>query len=171
MREIWNDIPGFEGHYQASSFGNIRSLDRIVDRSNGTSAMLNGKVLKLRLNHNGYYDVCLGKKRCRVNRLVWEAFNGPIPEGMQINHKNEIRTDNTIWNLSITTPRQNNIYGHRLVNVSKWVIKLSTNNEILHFYRSARQAELKTGVNHSHISKACQGKLKTVGGFIWKYAV
>ena len=179
MEEIWKDIPGWEGFYAASNYGRIKSLDRTVDRSNGTSAMLNGKILKLRLNHNGYYDVCLGRNRYRVNRLVWKAFNGTIPEGMQVNHINEIRTDNAIWNLSLASPKENSNWGTRNEKLKgydtkrerKWVIKLNTNNEILHFYPSLREAERSTGISNAHISECCRGKIKTAGGYIWKYTM
>ena len=53
---------------------------------------------------------------------------------------------------------------------SKWVIKLSKNNEILHFYPSTAQAARETGVGRSHIGECCLGKVKSAGGFIWKYA-
>lgn len=53
---------------------------------------------------------------------------------------------------------------------SKWVIKLSLNNEILHFYPSISQAERETGINHANISTCCRGERKSAGGFTWKYA-
>ena len=170
MEEIWKEIPGFEEKYQASNLGRVKSINY---KCTGKE-----RVLKLRLNQNGYYDVCLGKQRYRVNRLVYSAFNGPIPEGMQVNHINEDKTDNRLENLNLMTPKENcnwgtrndRLCGHSAVSERLWVIKLNKNNEILHFYPSIRQAERDTGVNNAHIVECCKGRIKSAGGFIWKYA-
>ena len=168
--EVWIDVPGYEGKYQVSNQGRVKSL-----RYRGGSKE---QILKLRLTGNGYYDVSLGNKKYKVHRLVWEAFNGPIPEGMQINHIDEVKTNNALTNLSLMTPKENSNWGtrnERLCGYSSpreriWVIKLSKNNEILHFYPSIRQAERDTGVSNTHIVECCKGRIKSAGGFIWKYA-
>jgi hypothetical protein len=160
--EVWKDIPGFEGKYQVSNQGRVKSL-----RYRGSSQE---QILKQRLTVYGYYDVGLEKKRYRVHRLVWEAFNGPIPEGMQINHIDEVKTNNALTNLSLMTPKENSNWGTRNERIAKWVIKLSKNNEILHFYPSISQAAKETGAKIQNISACCKGKLKSTGGYTWKFA-
>ena len=109
-----------------------------------------------------------------THRLVWIVFNGPIPEGMQVNHINEDKSDNRLENLNLMTPSENINWGtcieRRAKTHSRWVIKLSQNNEILHFYKSAMDASSETGIDNSGIGKCCKGKKKTAGGYIWKYA-
>jgi len=103
IKEEWRPIPGYFGLYDASNFGRIRSLKF------GKVKILKpfGKkdYLRIELNKDGK------RKRYSVHRLVYEAFNGEIPEGMQVNHINEIKTDNSLWNLNLMTPKENSNYG------------------------------------------------------------
>lgn len=98
--ETFKDIPGYEGLYQVSDYGAVRSLKY-------------GKVryLKNVKQLDGYEIInlcCDGKpKKLLVHRLVWETFNGPIPEGMEIDHINTIRDDNRLDNLRVVTPKEN----------------------------------------------------------------
>ena len=93
IKEIWMPIFGCEG-YEVSKIGSVRSLDYLHTGK--------AKILKPQKTHNGYLQVYLYKdgklKGFKVHRLVWEAFNGPIPEGMQVNHLNEDKTDNRLEN-------------------------------------------------------------------------
>lgn len=102
--EVWRPILGFELLYQASNFGRIKSLK--FGRE---------KILKPRLGKCGYQLVMLCKdgkgKNYRIHRLVFEAFNGKIPEGLVVNHLNEIKTDNRLDNLEICTHKENINYG------------------------------------------------------------
>ena len=174
MEEIWKDIEGWEGKYQVSNYGSIRNNK--------------GHVLSPGNNGSGYLFVSLWRNnkphQYYIHRLVWEAFNGPIPEGMEINHNDECTTNNTLSNLSAMSHKMNANYGTRNIrsasarkgmnrnryDESKWVIKLSKDNEILHFYPSLKQAERETGISHQSISHCCRGKYNTAGGFIWQYA-
>lgn len=105
-REVWKDIPGYEGLYQISNIGNIRSLNY-----NQT-----GKVQRLKLDtHKGYKKLCLykngRKKSHRVHRLVALAFI-PNPNNLPyINHKDENRANNCVWNLEWCTAKYNTNYG------------------------------------------------------------
>ena len=100
--EIWRDIKGYEGLYQVSSFGRVRSIDRVV-MSRGVRMPRKGKILSNGMSIYGYHQVVLSKdgkhKNYRVNRLVAEAF---IPNPLDlpfVNHKNEDKTDNRVENL------------------------------------------------------------------------
>ena len=174
MKEIWKDVPGLEGKYQVSTYGGVKSLDRMVDRSNGTSAMLKGRILTPTKSKKGYLSVIIGGKSYRVHRLVWETFVGPIQKGMQVNHIDEDKTNNRLDNLNLMTPSENTNWGTRndrvMKHLGKWVIKLTLNNEILHFYPSTKKAAKENGLQSNTISECCNGKRKSYGGFIWKFA-
>lgn len=110
--EIWRDIPGYEGLYQASNLGRIRSLDRTVRHNYGGTAVKKGKILMPR---HGRAQVTFIKDGVRtyplVSRLVYSTFNGPIPEGMQVNHISEDFTDDQLENLNLMSPKENTNWG------------------------------------------------------------
>ena len=176
FKEVWKPVPGYDG-YMISDLGRVKSLNyRMTGKE---QILIPGK------DRYGYLYVDLWKdgnrKRVFVHRLVWVAFNGPIPDCMQVNHINEDKTDNRLENLNLMTCKENNNWGtrNRIISEkmtngkrSKWVIKLSLNNEILHFYPSTAQVERELGYDSTSISKCCNGKkhFKTAYGYKWKYA-
>lgn len=113
MSEIWKDIPGYEGAYQASTLGNIRSLDRIkLITRNGVSfnRVLKGKVLRPGAYcKSGHMSVVLGhgKNGSPVHQLVAMTFLGPIPAGQDVRHKNGNPKDNLLENLEYGTRTEN----------------------------------------------------------------
>lgn len=113
VKEIWKNIPGFEGYYQASNLGRVRSLDRKVRGKYGNIAVKKGKILKP--NKKRYGQVCLIVDGVRfyplVSHLVYSAFYGPIPEGMQVNHIDENPENNRLDNLNLMTPKENTNWG------------------------------------------------------------
>lgn len=116
MDEVWNDIPGYEGWYQASSLGRVRSVDRLCHLSDGRKRIHYGVVLKPWVSKVGYETVALHtqsdcRKRATVHRLVWSAFNGRIPS--VINHLDGCKTNNRISNLENTTYSGNSLHAHR----------------------------------------------------------
>lgn len=106
--EEWRPIPGYEGSYEVSDQGNVRSLDRL----SSSGKRLKGGPLKLRENTNGYMQVVLShggvKKASLVHRLVLTVFVGPPEEGMQACHGNNDPGDNRLENLRWGTPSENN---------------------------------------------------------------
>lgn len=114
MVENWRDIPGYEGRYKASNLGRIKSL--------GNDKLRKEKILKG--THSGdYKKVALfndGKRRFFwVHRLVWEAFNGKIQEGMVINHKDENPANNNLENLEVVTQKENANWGTRTERIKR----------------------------------------------------
>lgn len=103
---MWKPVPNYESQYEVSDEGKFR---RISSRS--------GRVFDVPKPKDGFskrrgylgVEVCSGGKKSTLSahRVVWEAFNGPIPPGMQINHKNGIKDDNRLSNLEVVTPSQN----------------------------------------------------------------
>lgn len=168
--ENWRDVPGYEGKYQVSNLGRIKSLNY---RKTGK-----GCILKTNKNHKGYLTInlCLnGKYKCFfIHRLVWLAFVGPIPEGMQINHINEDKTDNRLENLNLMTPSQNSNWGTRNNRLSKMKNKVveqySFDGTHLCTWFSMKGVQDELGYSQGTISMCCNGKRNHAYGFVWKYA-
>ena len=172
-KEIWKDVIGFEGYYQVSSLGEVRSLDRHVNGNCGSVYVSKGRILKQIEDKLGYQRVNLCKDGEQimflVHRLVYEAFNGKIPEGMQVNHIDEDKSNNRLENLNLMTPKENTNWGTAIERRSKPVIQYSLTGEKLAEYPSQREAERITSIMQVLISLCCRGKRKTAGGFIFKY--
>lgn len=112
LKEIWRDVVGYEGLYQVSNWGRVKSYLRGKER-----------ILKPVLENNGYYSVNLYKKgklkKFSLHRLVVETFLGEISSGLVVNHLNEIKTDNRLENLEIVTQRENVNHGTRNMRISE----------------------------------------------------
>lgn len=114
MEEIWKDIPGYEGAYQASTHGRIKSLDRICPQGGYKlvkNNLIKGKILKLGIHRDGYLKTFLskkGNKKCfTVHRLIALTFLGPRPIAYATGHLNGNRKDNRIENLKYVTYKEN----------------------------------------------------------------
>lgn len=169
-KEIWKDVKNYEGLYQISNKGRVKSLGN--DRSRKE------KILKLLTNKKGYLQVNLyinsKMKTFRVHRLVAETFI-PNPNNYpEINHKDEDKTNNCVENIEYCTHEYNSNYGSRTERAaqacSKPVLQIDkTTNEVIAEWQSTHEVERKLGFNNSAISKCCTGKRKTCGGFRWSY--
>jgi hypothetical protein len=168
--ELWKDIPGYEGYFQASTHGNIRGLDRYVTKSSGGTMHVKGKLLTGAINSTtGYRNVGLRKdgilKRIDIHRLVALTFFGP-PEDRQVNHINCNKLDNCITNLEYCSPKQN--IGHAILNNRFNTISgmlLSPEGNIVEF-DSVHRFSIENGLDTSVICKVLKGSRKSHKG--WK---
>lgn len=183
MEEIWKDVLGYEGCYMVSNLGMVKSLSRYVKGRSNSLKPLSERILKPAIR-KGYHFVVLSKnnhsKNCNIHRLVWEAFNGPIPECMQVNHINEDKTDNRLENLNLLTSGDNIRWGTCIIrgakNRSKRLLQYDLEGNLLNTWNSAveyanmMKDKHNINVSRGHISSCCKGKEKTAYGFVWKYA-
>ena len=197
--EIWNPVVGYEGLYEVSSYGRVRSLDRI-DSNNHP---LKGVILKPYISNSGYLLVGLYKQQKRdrklLHRLVAEAFL-PNPDNKpEIDHINTIKTDNTVFlnedgsinyektNLRWVTKKENinNPLTKTKMRInarkpskgkygkkhhrSKSIIQYDKEGNFIKEWDCANDVERVLGISNKHIGSVCLGKRKSCGGYIWKY--
>jgi len=108
-REIWKAVVGFDGAYEVSDLGRVRSIDRVIVTSAGVSRAIKGAIKGGRVTPYGYHRVnlCVKDKRTNkfVHRLVMEAFLGESE--LMTDHIDGIKTNNNVDNLEYVTPREN----------------------------------------------------------------
>lgn len=123
MIEEWRKIVGYEGLYEVSSLGRVRSLDRYLKNGHCSYRLHKGKVLSPAKNTNGYFSVCLQGKRFMIHRLVAQAFIPNIDNLPQVNHKDEDKANNSVDNLEWCDNIYNMNYGTRNIRAKETAIK------------------------------------------------
>lgn len=185
--EIWKDVVGFEGYYQVSNLGRVRSVDRIVKGSFGSLQNKRSVILSSAINTAGYYSVALTRnansKSYRVHRLVAEAFL-PNPNNLPIiNHKDENKLNNSVENLEwctysynakyngcmtkrITTRNKNHSHG-----CEKKVYQYDLKNNLIKVWKSLMSITRTLGYSHANIANCCKGQKNrpTAYGYKWSY--
>ena len=176
--EIWKDIPNYEGFYQISNLGRVKSLER---KTVGKFIrIVKEKIIILQKNYfrkdckEFYYYVQLHKdnriKDFKIHRLVAESFIDNPNNLKEINHKNGIKTDNSIENLEWITHLENvrHAWKNGLIKNKDYVVfQLDLNNNILYKYNSIKEAAEINSLDCAGIRKCILNQRKSCGGFKW----
>ena len=176
MVEIWRDIPEYLGLYQVSNIGRVKRLDRKII-NNGKHTIKKGSIIHQSKSLKGYMRVRLfinGKiKEELVHRVVAKTFIPNINNLPQINHKDENKDNNNVFNLEWCDSKYNNNYGHRIEKSVKKqsieVLQVNKNGTIENSFSSIQNAGRITNISAGHICLVCQGKRNTAGGYVWRY--
>ena len=131
--EKWKDIQNYVGYYQVSDRGRIRSVGRFVEnKNNGVVRYFKGRILKHSLNRYGYPVVNLSKnnitKKFLVHRLLGKEFLPTFKEGLQVNHKDGVKTNNVLENLEMVSNIDNIRHAHKTGLVKRYGKKLNEND-------------------------------------------
>ncbi|AWH15268.1 NUMOD4 motif protein [Enterococcus phage vB_EfaS_AL2] len=169
MKEEWRDIKGYEGLYQVSNLGRIKSLKRTTNNYSCNT----DKILKPSFNKKGYLQLQLCKdncaKTCRVHRLVAEAFIANHGNKPEVNHIDEDKTNNMVSNLEWVTSKENVNHGTRTSRmiITNLIPIVAIKDNIRLEFNSQKECAIELGLSTGHISECLSGKRKTHGG--WKF--
>lgn len=155
------DIKGYEGLYQLTDNYEVYSVPR---------PHTSGGLIKPSKSKDGYLKVVLCKnskvETKRLNRLVYETFVGPIPEGYDVHHINGNKEDNNPKNLCLLSKNE-----HYKIHKSKPVLQYTKDMQLVAEYPSIRDAAKATNLSFGNISNCCNqiGYYRTIGGYIWRF--
>lgn len=175
MIEVWKDIVGYEGLYQVSNLGRVKSCERLVIHYLG-KRLVKEYILK-QTNNNNYYTITLAKnntrKTGRVHKLVAMHFIENENNYLEVNHIDGHSLNNNASNLEWCSRSSNQLHAYRMglqkpIN-EKPILMIDKNGEIVSKFKSIIDAEKQTGLCHSNIAKVCKGKRNYVGGYHFKY--
>lgn len=166
--EVWKDIPGYEGKYQVSNLGRVKSLNYNRQRIE--------KNLRIYVSEDGYARIYLSKESKKkdylLHRIVADAFVPNPHNKSEINHINGVKSDNRAENLEWCSRSENEKHAwvsglgtHYL----RQVVQYDMQRNPLKEWESIKTAGNETGIERRNINACCQGKRKTAGGYIWRY--
>ena len=170
MNEIWKDISGYEGLYQVSNLGRVKSLPRKGTRTR-KERILKELTSRKYLSINLYKDGQL--KTFTIHRLVAEAFIENTNNLPEVNHKDENKLNNIADNLEWCTRSYNINYKNRnkkaAEKLSLMVMQFDKQFRLIRIYDSLTEAYKETKIPYSNICKCCKRERKTAGGYFWRY--
>jgi hypothetical protein len=175
--EIWKSVVGYEGFYEVSSLGRVRSLDRTIKLYNGGSYVRKEKTLVQIKDKRGYLKLKLLKngkmKTFFVHRLVAQAFISNPNELPQVNHKDENKLNNKVENLEWCTQQYNIRYGtareRARYNLMVAVNQYDLDGNYIKTWNGMRDIERILGLKNQGVSLCCLKKRKMCGNFQWRY--
>ena len=175
--EIWKDIKGYEGKYQVSNKGRIKSLSRAIPHLGGFRVIPERIMVQHVSSTTGYYMVHLCKDKkyewMLTHRIVAMTFI-PNPNNLPfVNHKDEIKTNNEVSNLEWCTPAYNldysNVRQKQRDAISKEIEQYDFDGRFIKRYKNCYEAGRILNVSPSSLRLCCIGKIGSCRGFIWKY--
>lgn len=166
MKEIWKDIKGYEGRYQVSNLGNVKSLNY---RRKGQK-----KILSQWNNGRGYLYVNFSNKNYAVHRLVAETFIANIQRKEDVNHIDGNKKNNNVKNLEWCSRKENIQHAWKIgldkPSNNKRIIQMDLEGNKIREWDSIKDITLRFNISRWAISNCCNGRSKTSCGYIWKYA-
>jgi hypothetical protein len=176
MTEIWKDIVGYEGIYQVSNLGRVKSLQRFVKLKQNLNRIVRERIL-VPIKRDGYLVVNLSKNNYHklyiIHRLVASSFIPNLENKKEVNHINGVREDNRLENLEWCTRSENQLHAYQIglqkkIN-EKVVLMYDMNKNFIKEFVSVKDASRKTGLFSSNISKVCLGKRNHTNNYIFEY--
>ena len=167
--EEWRDIKGYEGKYQISNYGRVRSLSKKIRTRNSKEGIMVTSV-----DSYGYKNVTLSRKTHKVHRLVAVAFIENIHQYPCVNHKDENKENNRVDNLEWCSYKYNSNYGTRNKRISqnggRKIVQMDLEGNDIRIWDSIAQAANYFGVKRTTICGCCAGRQHTSCGYKWRYA-
>ena len=176
--EVWKDVDGYQGLYQVSNFGRVKSLNY---NKTGKEKILKHDLVVIHHKNRDYiqHQIILHKngkrKHFLIHRLVYQTFIGEIPNGYQIDHRDNNPQNNKLENLQLLTRSENikkcfidnpNLISNlEKLNPKKKIICLNNNT----IYESINECARKLNLYHQNIHKVLKGKINHTGGYRFKY--
>lgn len=177
--EVWKDVLKFDGLYQVSNYGRVKSTARIIVKSNGKEHHVKEKILKIFIN-KGYVYVTLSKMgkqpKFKVHRLVAIVFLSNPDNFPDVNHKNENKNDNRVCNLEWCTKEYNYQYGTRRERVrlsmrdhhGKTIVRYDLLGTPIKTYQCTKDLEFD-GFDRRAVDRVCKNITHKYRNSIWRY--
>ena len=172
--EIWRDIPNFEGRYQVSNYGRVKSLNFY---SNATKKYYDRELILKPHTVRGYHRVVLCKNGKHINysvhRLVAEVFLDNPNNKPCVNHKDGNKLNNCADNLEFCTYSENEKHSHDVLGKQpinkKKIEQYDLQGNFIRQWESLAEIGRYFKCNYTNFTRCCCGKGKSAKGFVWKY--
>lgn len=178
--ECWMPIIGYEGFYEVSNLGRIKSLKRDVPTRDNRIKHLKEKIIKPQADKKGYSHIVLHKGNIKtiknIHRIVCETYHKEkYFEKAWVNHINGIKNDNRVSNLEFVTASENIKHGFRVLGrkitadyMKKPIIQYDLNGNMINKFNSITEAAIQTNSNQRGISACINNQRKTANKYIWR---
>ena len=176
QNEIWKDIAGFDGVYQISNLGRVKSLDRVINieyKDRIGTRRIKGRLRKPTKDKDGYLVIGLGKGNYKIHRLVALAFIHNTNNYPQINHKDGNKSNNTVTNLEWCSNAENQNHAFKIgLKKTKQFAKVDLiSDKVIRIYHSLQDVMNDIDkIDPSTLVKVCKGKRNEHCGYKWLYA-
>ena len=176
MNEVWKDIRGYEGLYQVSSLGNVRSLNRVNTNNRCIKRELKGRILKQSDDGKGYLTVSLSRNNKTVSRtvhsLVASNFIQKTRATTQVNHISGVKNDNRVINLEWVTASENLLHAHK-IGIKKPLLgnehqgSVLTESDVIWLRKN--KGKFRTDDKAKELSVSCTTIRDAISGRTWSW--